>query len=149
MPTKTIAPARRDLQLMEARRLAAIPLLQRGEAISAVAKQFCVSRQAVHVWAKQFRQHGRVGLQRRLHLGHPPKLSQRKLAKLPDLLVQGPEAHGFSRSIWTTQIVADLIWRRFRVRYNRDHVSRLLHRLGWNWVRPTRNAIHRWVPKSV
>jgi transposase len=62
---------------------------------------------------------------------------------LPRLLAQGAEAHGFSSPLWTTQRVADLIWRRFRVRYDRDHVCRLLHHFGWSWQKPARRARER------
>jgi len=73
----------------------------------------------------------------------------------PHLLARGAEAYGFSSAIWTTQRVADLIWRRFRVRYDRDHVCRLLHRFGWSWQKPARRArernetaIQHWVQHS-
>jgi transposase len=91
-------------------------------------------------------------LARHKHPGPAPKLPRRKLAQLPRLLAYGAEAHGFSSPLWTTQRVADLIWRRFRVRYDRDHVCRLLHRFGWSWQKPARRArerdeaaIQRWV----
>jgi transposase len=85
----------------------------------------------------------------------PPKLARRELARLPQWLARGDEAYGFASPIWTTQRVADLIWRRFRVRYDRDHVCRLLHRFGWGWQKPARRArervepaIRRWVEEA-
>jgi transposase len=143
---------RRDASAMEARRLAATSLFQRGDALAAIARQLGVSRQAVFVWAQQWRRHGEAGLHRRPRPGRPPKLARRQMLRLPRLLAQGAEAYGFSSPIWTTQRVADLIGRRFGVRYNRDHVCRLLHRFGWSWQKPARRArerdeaaIQRWV----
>lgn len=143
---------RRDASAMEARRLAALPRLQRGESLSSIARQLGVSRQAVFVWARQLRRRGEAGLRRRPRPGRPPKLARARLAQLPRLLARGAEAHGFSSPIWTTQRVADLLWRHFRVRYDRDHVCRLLHRFGWSWQKPARRArerdeaaIQRWV----
>ncbi len=144
--------SRRDAQAMEARRWVALPLLRRGEPLSSIARRLGVSRQAVFVWHRQLQRHGEAGLRRRPRPGRPPKLARRQLAQLPRLLVRGAEAHGFSSPIWTTQRVADLLWRRFRVRYDRDHVCRLLHRFGWSWQKPARRArerdeaaIQRWV----
>jgi transposase len=143
---------RRDAQAMEARRLAAIPLLERGETLSSVARTLGVSRQAVFVWNRQFERRGAAGLRRRPRPGRPTKLARSQLAQLPRLLARGAEVYGFSSPIWTTQRVADLIGRRFRVRYDRDHVCRLLHRFGWSWQKPARRArerdeaaIQRWV----
>jgi len=137
---------------MEARRLAALPLLEAGESLSAVARRLGVSRQAVFVWDQRRRRQGAAGLLQRPRPGRPPKLAPRQLARLPRLLGQGAEVHGFSTPLWTTQRIADLIWRRFRVRYDRDHVCRLLHRFGWSWQKPARRArerdeaaIQRWV----
>lgn len=146
---------RRDAQAMEARRLAALPLLERGESLSSIARRLGVSRQAVFVWNRQWQRRGQAGLRRRARPGRPPKLARSRLAQLPRLLTQGAETHGFSSPLWTTQRVADLIWRRFRVRYDRDHVCRLLHRFGWSWQKPARRArerdeaaIQRWVKRT-
>lgn len=143
---------RRDAAVFEARRLSALPRLQRGESLSSVARQLGVSRQAVHQWAVQSRRRGAAGLRRRARPGRPPKLARRQLAQLPRLLARGAESHGFRTGVWTTQRVADLLCKRFGVRYDRDHVCRLLHRFGWSWQKPTgrareRNevAIQRWV----
>jgi transposase len=75
------------------------------------------------------------------------------MLRLPRLLAQGAEAYGFSSPIWTSQRIADLIWRRFRVRFDRDHVCRLLHRFGWSWQKPARRerdeaAIQHWVQST-
>ena len=143
---------RRDASAMEARRLAALPRLQHGESLSSIARQLGVSRQAVFVWAQRWRQRGETGFDRPPRPGRPTKLARARLAQLPRLLAQGAEAYGFSSPIWTTQRVADLIGRRFGVRYDRDHVCRLLHRFGWSWQKPARRArerdeaaIQRWV----
>jgi transposase len=56
-------------------------------------------------------------------------------------LAPGPKAHGFDKPVWTTERIARLIWRRFRVRYCRDYVKhRLMPRLGWKWHK------HTWLP---
>jgi transposase len=63
------------------------------------------------------------------------------LERLPSLLAQGPSAHGFDTPVWTTERIAGLIWRRFRVRYSRDYVKhRLMPSLGWRWHK------HTWLP---
>jgi transposase len=94
--------SRRDAQAMEARRLAALPLLEHGESLSAIARRLGVSRQAVFVWNQQWHRRGEAGLRRRLRPGRPHKLARSRLAQLPRLLAQGAEAHGFSSPLWTT-----------------------------------------------
>jgi transposase len=78
-----------------------------------------------------------------------PKLARAQLAQLPRLLERGAEAYGFPTAIWTTQRVADLLWQHFHVRYDREHVCRLLHRFGWSWQKPTGRARERDVLRRV
>src|SRR3972149_2808434 len=94
---------RRDTSTLEARRMAALPRLRRGDSPSPIARQLGVSRQAVFVWARQWRRRGETGLRRRPRPGRPTKLARARLAQLPRLLAQGAEAYGFSSPIWTTQ----------------------------------------------
>ena len=133
---------RRDAKKLEARRFAAVAQLQRGESTAAVARSLGVCIQSVQRWALWHRLHGDEGLRLRAKSGGPrPKLSLEKLARLSGLLAEGPSAHGYDTPVWTTERVAELIWRRFRVRYSRDHVNhRLLPRLGWKWHK------HTWLP---
>lgn len=133
---------RRDAIKLEARRFAAVARLKRGESTALIASSLGVCRQSVQRWAASYRLRGDDGLRRRPKTGGPrPKLTRDKLARLPSLLEQGPSAHGFDTPVWTTERIASLIWRRFRVRYSRDHVKhRLMPRLGWRWHK------HTWLP---
>jgi transposase len=143
--TRHLGYKRRDAGKLEARRFAAIARLQCGESTAAVARSFGVSIQSVQRWVRWHRSGGSAELRRRPKTGGPrPKLSAEKLARLRELLEQGPFAHGFDTPVWTTERVAHLIWQRFRVRYSRDHVKHtLLPRLQWKWHKHTWQPAHR------
>ncbi len=129
---------RRSARAMERRRLRAAVLLERGESLSSIARQLRVSRQAVFVWAEQWRRRGEAGLLRRLRPGRPSVLTRRQWAQLQRLLARGAEAHGYPSPIWTWDRVIELIENRFGVTYGDAHVVRILHRLGWRWQKRTR-----------
>jgi transposase len=65
---------------------------------------------------------------------------QRRLVRL---LLKGPLAHGYRTNLWTTARIAELITREFGVTYHRDHVGRLMHRLGWSHQKPETRAAER------
>ena len=132
----------RDVKKLEARRVKAVARLKRGESTSAVARSLGVGIQSVQRWARSYRLHGEEGLRSVPKSGPRPKLAREKLARLPAMLVQGPFAFGFDTPVWTCERIADLIWRRFRVRYSREHVKRLLPSLGWRWHE------HTWLPSK-
>ena len=75
--------------------------------------------------------------------GAPPRLSEDERAKLPELVAQGAEAHGFRGEVWTCERVAEVIWREFGVRYHPAHVSRLLAKLRLSLQKPQRLADQR------
>lgn len=136
---------RRDAKKLEARRFAAVARLQNGESAAAVARSFGVSIQSVQRWSRLHRSRGDEGLRHRPKTGGPaPKLPHDELTRLPGLLAQGPFAHGFDTPVWTTERIASLIWRRFRVRYSRDYLKHaLMPRLGWRWHK------HTWLPAKA
>lgn len=145
-------PDRRDPAALERRRRAAARDLRRGVPQAVVARKYAVSRQSVHRWAQALQRAGPRALRARPVPGRPPKLPRDRLAKLPALLLQGATAHGFETDLWTTARIATLLARRWGVRYDRDHVCRLLHTLGFSWQRPARQArerdaatVHRWL----
>ncbi len=43
---------------------------------------------------------------------------------------EGAAAHGFSGDRWTTGRLATAIERHFGIRYDQDHVGRLMHKFG-------------------
>jgi len=135
---------RRDAKKLQARRIAAVARLQRGESIAAIARSLGVCKQSVQRWVLWYRLHGEDGLRLRPKTGPRPKLAGEKLAQLPGLLAQGPFVHGFDTPVWTTERIVEVVWKRFQVRYSRDYVKlRLMPRLGWKWHK------HTWLPEKT
>ena len=66
-------------------------------------------------------------------------LMQRQ-ARLEKMLLQGPTRHGYATELWTCPRVAQLIQKRFGVRYDDSGVWHLLNRLGWSCQKPQRRA---------
>jgi transposase len=133
---------RRDAEKLEARRIAAMARLQRGESTSTIARSLGVSIQSVQRWARGYRLRGEEGLRRLPKSGPHPKLDREKLAQLPGMLARGPIAYGFKTPVWTSERIASLIWSRFRVRYSPDYVKQLLPVIGWTWYE------HTWLPSK-
>jgi transposase len=131
---------RRNVAKLEARRIAAMARVRRGESTSKVARSLGVCIQSVQRWARCYRLHGDEGLRRSPKSGPHPKLAHDKLIRLSDLLARGPLAYGFETPVWTSERIASLIWSRFRVRYSVDHVKVLLATIGWRWHE------HTWLP---
>lgn len=68
--------ARRDAEKLEARRIAVMARLRRGESTSTIARFLGVSIQSVQQWARCYRLHGEEGLRRLPKSGPHPKLAR-------------------------------------------------------------------------
>jgi transposase len=127
----------------EGRRLRALELKERGWKQTQIADALGVTEGAVSQWMKRAREEGVEGLRHKPPPGATPRLSEDERAKLPKLLAQGAEAHGFRGEVWTCERVATVIRREFGVSYHPAHVSRLLKALRQSLQKPQRRAEQR------
>jgi len=115
---------------MESRRLLAAQDLQRGLTQSQVARKFGVSRTTASRWYRSLTGRGVESLRKRRAPGRPSRLSTVQLAGAAEVYRLGARAAGFETDRWTTARFAEAIFVRFGVRYDPDHVGRIMHRLG-------------------
>ncbi len=65
--------------------------------------------------------------------GRKSKLTPEQKREVKHWVEQGPQANGFSCGVWNTVMIAELIWRRFGVRYSPRYLSTLLKKLGLSY----------------
>jgi transposase len=115
---------------MESRRLLAAQDLQRGLTQSQVARKFGVSRTTASRWYRSLSGRGMESLRKRRAPGRPSRLTAKQFADVAEIYRSGARAAGFESDRWTTSRFANAIFARFAVRYDPDHVGRIMHRLG-------------------
>ena len=115
---------------MESRRLLAAQDLQTGLSQSQVARKFGVSRTTASRWNRTLSGKGVESLRKRRAPGRPSRLTAEQLTTLTETYRAGPRAAGFETDRWTTARFAEAIFAHFGVRYDPDHVGRIMHRLG-------------------
>ena len=139
---------------MESRRLLAAQDLQTGITQSEVARKFGVSRTTASRWNRALSRRGVESLRKRRAPGRPSRLTAEQLSALAEIYRAGPRAAHFDTDRWTTVRFAEAIFARFGVRYDSDHVGRILHRLGLREINHNRRSINRvpqgsWAPMSL
>jgi transposase len=115
---------------MESRRLLAAQDLQKGLSQSQVARKYGVSRTTASRWDHAIDGHGVEALRKRRAPGRPSRLKPEQLQLAAQIYQAGPRAAGYANDRWTTERFAGAILRAFDVRYDPDHVGRIMHRLG-------------------
>jgi putative transposase len=115
---------------METRRLAAAKELLTGVTQSQVARRYGVSRTTASRWHRSIVHKGVEGLRLRRATGRPSRLTADQVEAIRQMYFKGAAAHGYANDRWTTGRLAAAIERHFGIRYDQDHVGRLMHKLG-------------------
>jgi transposase len=129
-------------ELLEDRRHRALALLEEGRSLNGVGRLLDCAASSVMRW-RDLQQQGADALKVRSSPGRPPKLRSSQRRRLVKILLRGPMARGYATELWTTARIAEVIQSEFDVYYHRDHVGRLMHKLGWSHQKPERRALER------
>ncbi len=109
--------------------------LSEGKSFKEIGRLLQVSTKTVWNWLRRFLVKG-LGWLRGQHYqgrGRKAKLTGEQKQELYKRVVAGPEENGFDCGVWNTALIAELIWRRFGVRYHPRYLSCLLKRLGLSY----------------
>ena len=118
-------------------------MLEQDWSQSQAARRVQAGQQSVRRWVGEYRARGAVGLRQAERAGRKPLLDAAQLERLLSLLLEGPEAHGFSTPLWSCPRVARLIADEFGVRYHEGHVWKIPRALHWSPQRPVGKARER------
>ena len=105
-----------------------------------VAEFLGVHERTVRSWVARYRKKGNAGLATRSRSGRPRKLSASKLNLVLGWLRKNAKSFGFSTELWTGARVAQVIWRKFKVKYHPRYVTELILSRGFSCQKPQRRA---------
>ena len=130
---------------LKRRRLRALALLEEDKNLSLneVGRRCGCNASSVMRWRDAFLSGGKAALEPKPTPGRPTRLTDKQKSLLIQHLLRGSLAHGYQTDLWTTQRIADLIKKQFKIQYHRDHIGRLLHAQGWSCQKPERRALQR------
>lgn len=129
---------------MEERRLEGGRLLNQGKLSQReIAAELGVNEGTVSRWKETLEREGSKGLKARRIPGRPSRLDEQGRQQLLGELDKGAQAHGYPDERWTLMRIAEVLRRTQGVRYDPDHLSVVMRRLGWSVQRPQSKAVER------
>jgi transposase len=131
---------REKLRKPQLRLLAALRRKQ-GWTLERIATSLEQPLMTVHGWLTRLQRRGIEGLQDRKQTGRPAHLTLEQKRQLLEDLERGPPHN--SSGLWTTKLVQELLRRKYGVSFVKQHVWRILDRLGFALLRPRKRHYQR------
>lgn len=133
-----------DHKTLENMRVRAVLRVQKGESPEVVSRVLGINRTTIYDWLAMYRRGGWGALKAKPVPGRPPKLDGKAMRWIYDTVTgKNPLQLKFEFALWTRDMVAELIWRKFRVRLAANSVGRLLAQLGITCQKPLSRAFER------
>ena len=120
-----------DHKTLEALRVRAVGMVQKGESPELVGKALGLNRTTIYDWLALYRRGGWGALKARPISGRPPKLNGRQMKWIYDTVTQkNPLQLKFEYALWTREMVATVIKDKFKIVLSATSVGRLMAQLG-------------------
>src|SRR5882672_5589027 len=133
-----------DHATLEALRVRAVGMVQKGESPEVVGKTLGLNRTTIYVWLALYRRGGCGALKAKPVPGRPPKLGGKQLKWIFDTVTRkNPLQLKFEYALWTREMVASVIQDKFKIKLSVVSVGRLLAQLGITPQKPLHQAIER------
>ena len=125
------------------RRAQTVLLAQAGYEVAEIAQITRQSSWTVRRWLHRFMAEGCDGLWEAPRSGRPPEITPAIELFLREAVVKSPRQYGLAQPNWTTNLLSQLIKRRFKREVSDDCVWQHLHYVGGVCRRPTWTVRHR------
>ena len=129
---------------LEAMRRRAVMSVQEGQSPELVGQALGLNRTTIYDWLARYRRGGWDALKAKPLTGRPPKLDGKKLRWIYQTVTQkNPMQLKFTFALWTREMVAVLIRKKYGVTLAANSVGRLLAQLGITAQKPLHRALER------
>lgn len=104
--------------------------------IDEIAGSLQLHRRSVHDILWRFVERGLEAAYDAKRVGRPNYLTLKERGDLRRRLLAGPRANGFREGFWSTRMVLHVVEQQYGRRYTREHMTRVLHKLGFSMQKP-------------
>jgi transposase len=133
-----------------------ISAVQDGQKAILVAQVLGIGISTLFGWLARYRAGGWGAMDAHRRGGRPPKLTAQMMEWIYNTVAsKDPRQMEFSFALWTSLLVANLIWRQYRIRFSKASVCRLMNQLGlspqkplWRAFQKNPELVDKWVKEE-
>src|SRR5688500_536743 len=111
---------------LEKRRRLAVARINEGYSQISVARFLGVNYRTVPRWCQRYRKHSEAGLTLKAHQGREPKLKPWQERQVLTWFRKNPQSFGFTTELWTAPRVAQVIERKWGVKFHPRYLNHWL-----------------------
>ncbi len=126
-----------------------IRLASAGRSPSEIVEVVGRSRTSIWRWIKDFNARGMGSLFMGTSPGAPPKADEEVRGALAQAVEANPRELEYPFTRWSAALLAEHIHRSVHVRLSMDTIRRVLHRMGYRYLRPKLDLKHKQDPAQV
>jgi transposase len=108
----------------------------RRKTVREISDLFETCRATVRFWIHRFNAEGPSGLYDRERSGRPPKVTQRVIDRMTQMLHGDPQEAGYLATFWTVAMLVLALADKLKVLVSPSALRETLHRMGLRWGRP-------------
>jgi len=120
---------------------------KKSKSIDEIAYLLSKNRRTIHSWLVRFNERGIDGKDSRKAPGKIPSLTIKQRERLITTLERGPPHN--PTGLWSTKEVRELIAKKFKRRFVKQHVWRMLVSLGFSMQRPRKRHYQRATDEEI
>lgn len=119
------------------RKIAVHAVQENGYSPEDVIKIIGFSRSSIYDWLKRFSEHGYAGLDTKKAPGAPATVTEEMEGWLKRTVVEStPEDFGYDTTLWTCELLAQLLLEKYGVHVIAETINHHLHKLGLSHQKP-------------
>jgi len=122
---------------------------KRGWSMDEIASSLNMKRRTVHDLLWRFTKRGLDAAYDVKREGRPNHLTVKQQEDLRKRLITGPQSNGFREGSWSTRMVLHLLEEKYGKKYTREHMTRVLRKLGFSPQKPRPSNVRKPSEKEI
>ena len=122
---------------------------KQDKSIDQIADAVGLHRRSVQDILHRFEERGLNAARSLPKPGRTPHLTRRQLKDFRKYLLRSPKECGFVEGFWNSRMVVSFVKKKYKVKYTREHLTRLMTKLGFSYKKPRATNPRRASPQKI
>jgi transposase len=120
-------------KIRESKQIMAVLAISRGVGVKEVAEVLQITEEIITKYVRNYLVRGIESIKKGKSTGRPGKLNKKQKEELAEIIEKGPQEAGFSGGCWRSPMIAELVKKKYGVKYSVFYIAELLKNMGFSF----------------